>query len=180
MAANWSLKGTYFESCNCDILCPCIFAKTPTKGYCQALAAWRIDDGHMDDVRLDGLIVAAWLHAPTNLLDGQWRMALYLDDAVRMNPNLPPVVGKEAIREYYLASWAEADGDVTNEAVGVRVSGDLATAWDTWSGRIVPADGSEPYDDQGKWSATWLRQPDGSWKTLWDIWSSDLPPRPES
>jgi uncharacterized protein (TIGR02246 family) len=116
----------------------------------------------------------------SNAEDIEAVMALYLDDAVRMNPNMPAVVGREAIRDYYLTSWAEADGDVTNEAVGVRVSGDLATAWGTWSGRIVPADGSEPYDDQGKWSATWLRQPDGSWKTLWDIWSSDLPPRPES
>jgi len=113
----------------------------------------------------------------SNAEDIEAMMALYLDGAVRMNPNMPASVGKEAIREYYLASWAEADANVTNQAVGVQVSGDLATARGTWSGRIVPADGSEPYDDQGKWSAAWQRQPDGSWKTLWDIWNSDLPPR---
>jgi len=113
----------------------------------------------------------------SNAEDIEAMMALYLDGAVRMNPNMPASVGKEAIRDYYLASWAGADDDVTNEVVGVQVSGDLASAWGTWGGRIVPADGSEPYDDQGKWSATFLRQPDGSWKALWEMWNSDLPPR---
>lgn len=78
--ANWSLKGTYFEACNCDYVCPCIFLKPPTKGFCQAFVGWHVDQGHMEDVKLDGLNVSAWLHSPEELTAGNWRLALYVDD----------------------------------------------------------------------------------------------------
>ena len=36
----WSIKGTYFESCNCEVACPCLFLSAPTEGYCTALVGW--------------------------------------------------------------------------------------------------------------------------------------------
>lgn len=80
MASNWSLKGTYFEACNCGTPCPCIFLQPPTEGFCQAFVGWHVDKGHMEDVELDGLNVSAWLHSPESLTDGNWRLALYVDD----------------------------------------------------------------------------------------------------
>ena len=41
----WELKGTYFETCNCDVACPCVFLSRPTKGECRVLVAWHIDQG---------------------------------------------------------------------------------------------------------------------------------------
>lgn len=32
MAPNWNAKGDYFETCNCQTLCPCIFLSPPTEG----------------------------------------------------------------------------------------------------------------------------------------------------
>lgn len=78
--SDWRLEGNYFESCNCDLVCPCIFLRPPTQGFCEAFVGWHIDSGHMDDVNLDGLNVAAWLHSPGALTDGGWRLALYIDD----------------------------------------------------------------------------------------------------
>jgi len=77
---NWALKGNYFESCTCDLVCPCIFLQPPTKGYCEALVGWHIAKGHMGNVKLDNLNVAVWLHSPGSLTDGKWRLALYIDD----------------------------------------------------------------------------------------------------
>lgn len=77
---DWKLKGNYFESCNCDLVCPCIFLRPPTKGFCEAFVGWHVDEGHLGDVRLDNLNIAAWLHSPGSLTDGGWRLALYLDD----------------------------------------------------------------------------------------------------
>lgn len=77
---DWKLKGNYFESCNCDLVCPCIFLRPPTKGFCEAFVGWHVDEGHMGDVSLDNLNIAAWLHSPSSLTDGDWRLALYLDD----------------------------------------------------------------------------------------------------
>jgi hypothetical protein len=81
--SDWSLQGNYFESCNCDLVCPCIFLRPPTQGFCEALVGWHVKNGHMGDVKLDGLTVAAWLHSPGELTGGNWRLALYID--VRAN-----------------------------------------------------------------------------------------------
>ena len=80
MANNWKLEGRYFESCTCDLVCPCIFLKPPTKTYCKAMVGWQIEKGHMDDVDLSGLNVGLWLHAPGLLTDGGWQITLYIDD----------------------------------------------------------------------------------------------------
>ncbi len=52
---DWSIKGPHFMSCNCAYGCPCKFGALPTKGTCEALYAWRIDEGHLGDTRVDGL-----------------------------------------------------------------------------------------------------------------------------
>ena len=41
---NWSLRGEYMESCNCDYLCPCIYTNPQgpaTHDHCTALMAFR-------------------------------------------------------------------------------------------------------------------------------------------
>jgi hypothetical protein len=77
---NWKLEGSYFESCNCENICPCILLKDPTEGFCRAIVGWHIKKGHCGKVSLDGLKVGVWLHAPGNLTHGNWRLALYVDD----------------------------------------------------------------------------------------------------
>lgn len=79
MSDNWKIKGDYFESCTCDLVCPCIFLKPPTKGFCEAFVGWNIKSGHFDDADLSNLNVAVWLHAPGLLTDGGWDLALYID-----------------------------------------------------------------------------------------------------
>jgi len=79
MADNWNLKGTYFESCNCDAACPCVFLSDPTEGECKVVVAWHIDSGKSGDVGLDGLNVALAAHAPGNMMQVKWKVALYLD-----------------------------------------------------------------------------------------------------
>ena len=79
MSSNWIIKGKYFESCTCDLVCPCIFLKPPTKGFCEAFVGWGIEEGHYDDTDLSNLNVSVWLHAPGLLTDGGWDLALYID-----------------------------------------------------------------------------------------------------
>ena len=49
---DWKLQGDYFEGCNCDSMCPCIFLLDPDKGYCNATVAWHIEKGHYDQTQL--------------------------------------------------------------------------------------------------------------------------------
>ena len=61
---SWNLKGTYFETCNCEVACPCVFLSPPTEGECQVLVAWHVDQGKDGEVGLDGLNVAMAITAP--------------------------------------------------------------------------------------------------------------------
>jgi len=62
MSKQWILAGTYFEACNCDVVCPCFFGSPPTGEECTVFVAWHIDNGKFDDIRLDGLSVALAAH----------------------------------------------------------------------------------------------------------------------
>ena len=76
----WKLVGTYVESCNCETACPCVFLSPPTEDECTALLGWHIDDGHLDDLRLDGLNVSMAAQVDGHMTENKWNVALYLDD----------------------------------------------------------------------------------------------------
>ena len=80
MADKWSLTGTYFEACNCEAACQCVFLSPPDAGDCTILVGWHIDSGTMGDVSLDGLNVALAVHSPGPMTQVQWSVALYLDE----------------------------------------------------------------------------------------------------
>jgi len=78
---NWKIEGDYFEACNCDVVCPCLFLGNPDQGECDVVVAWHIQKGHFNNTSLDGLNVAAAFHTPGNMFTGpKWKAALYLDD----------------------------------------------------------------------------------------------------
>jgi hypothetical protein len=79
MPEKWSLTGTYFEACNCDVACPCVFLSPPTTGECTLLVGWHFDKGSHGKVTLDGLNVALAVHAPGNMATTKWKAALYFD-----------------------------------------------------------------------------------------------------
>ena len=76
----WGLSGTYFESCNCDTACPCVFLSGPTEGHCTVLVGWHIEEGHAEEVQLSGLNVALALISPGPMAQVSWTVALYLDE----------------------------------------------------------------------------------------------------
>ena len=56
--ATWNIRGEYMETCNCELLCPCItsnLAATPSEGDCKAAVALHIAQGSKDGVALDDL-----------------------------------------------------------------------------------------------------------------------------
>lgn len=80
MATEWKLDGTYFEACNCDVACPCVFLSPPTPEDCTVLVGWHINQGKFGDVALDGLNVALAVHSPGHMVEVKWKAALYLDE----------------------------------------------------------------------------------------------------
>jgi len=78
--AEWQISGTYFEACNCETACPCVFLSPPTEGECKALVAWHIDRGAFGGTQLDGLNVALAVHAPGIMVQTKWKVAVYFDE----------------------------------------------------------------------------------------------------
>jgi hypothetical protein len=80
MSAKWSLSGSYFETCNCNVACPCVFLSPPTEGECTVLVGWHIDRGIYENTKLDGLNVALAVHSPGTMVATKWKAALYFDN----------------------------------------------------------------------------------------------------
>jgi hypothetical protein len=63
-----------------EAACPCIFFSPPTEGECKVVIGWHIDKGRHGDISLDGLNAALIVYTPGKMKDGQWKVALYLDE----------------------------------------------------------------------------------------------------
>ena len=83
---SWQISGDYFENCNCDVVCPCLMSPNqpltskPTRGACEVAFGFHIDQGGYGDVALDGLNVAMIARTPGPMADGNWSVAVYLDE----------------------------------------------------------------------------------------------------
>lgn len=108
---------------------------------------------------------------------GDWDtlVSLYVDEPLRMDPDSPIVIGKDAMRQVFQGYRDQADAEYTNTVVDVRVAGNLAVVRGTFTGSVAPKDGSDPYHDSGDWVSVRERQEDGSWKIAYDIWNRDAP-----
>jgi hypothetical protein len=116
MASDWKLKGTYFETCDCEAICPCNMAGPPTNGTCTVLVAWHIDQGAFGSTKLDGLNVGLVAHAPGHMLQTKWKVALYLDE--RAND-----AQREALGQIYSGKAGGLMGKISEfigEVAGVR------------------------------------------------------------
>ncbi|HVX36767.1 MAG TPA: DUF1326 domain-containing protein [Hyphomicrobium sp.] len=80
LSQGWSLKGTYFEACSCETVCPCIFQSPPSHGDCAVLYAWQINDGVFGATSLSGLNVALAAYAGGHMQKVKWLAALYIDE----------------------------------------------------------------------------------------------------
>ena len=78
--AAWRLNGNVLIACNCDWGCPCNFNAHPSRGHCEGGWIWLIDQGHVEDVRLDGLGVATFADWPGAIHEGGGRAVCYVDE----------------------------------------------------------------------------------------------------
>lgn len=121
-------------------------------------------------------MLAEWYEA-MNAQDLDVLVDHYEDGATLMAANWPAATGRDAIRELFRAQWEIGKARVTGEAQEVYITGDFAILRGSAAVTVTPGDGSEPFDDISSFVEVYRRQPDGSWKSIWDIWNSTLPPR---
>jgi hypothetical protein len=76
----WEFTGRELVNCTCEYGCPCQFNALPDKGYCHAVAAIQIDQGHHGDVRLDGLKIGAIFKWPGAIHEGNGEALAFVDE----------------------------------------------------------------------------------------------------
>ena len=81
---SWRIRGSYFESCNCDPICPCrridgVPGGRSTHGECLGVLSWLIEEGSADGVDLAGQPVAMAIRYSDDEEGSPWTWLLYLD-----------------------------------------------------------------------------------------------------
>jgi hypothetical protein len=83
---DWRVRGSYFECCNCDAICPCRSVHgqpggPSTYGVCYGTLSWHVHDGHAGQLDLSDLKVVLSLRYHDDVRPStRWEVVLYVDD----------------------------------------------------------------------------------------------------
>jgi uncharacterized protein (TIGR02246 family) len=137
----------------------------------------RTPDTHDADVKAIQDKEAQW-NQDYAAKDNDKIVAHYADDAVLMVPGTPSSSGREAIR----AALKEMVSDpalslrfLANK-VEVAKSGDVAYTQGIYTLNVTDPRTKQIIHDHGSYVTTYRKQPDGTWKAVADIATSDVPP----
>jgi hypothetical protein len=79
----WNLRGTYFETCSCEVVCPCTASLALGSDYdrCKVTLVFNIVEGDVEGTDVGGLKVAAIADSPKVMSEGNWRLGVFVDSA---------------------------------------------------------------------------------------------------
>lgn len=119
---------------------------------------------------------AEWARAVT-AGDAAALNAVYSSDATLLPPNEPVVKG-DAVKKYNEGMLGAFTGPTVLTTQTVEGRGDLAYAVGTYRATLTPKKaGAKPLPEEtGKYVEVLKKDADGSWKIVYDMWSSDNAP----
>ena len=79
---SWTLKGSYAETCSCELMCPCnlSFDHGATYDYCRATLAFQIREGEIEGTDVSGCKAVFIIDTPKVMTDGNWKLGVFIDD----------------------------------------------------------------------------------------------------
>ena len=84
--SDWRVRGSYFEGCNCEAICPCRSVGgrpggPSTFGECFGALSWHIHEGHADGTDLSGLRAVLSIRYYDRVQPStRWEVVLYVDE----------------------------------------------------------------------------------------------------
>ena len=115
---SWKLAGSYFETCSCDVVCPCTasLALGATLDRCMVTLVFHVQNGEVEGTDVSGLTVAAVADTPKVMSEGNWRLGVFIDAAASDEQ-----AGKlGAVFSGALGGPMEALGSLVAENLGVQ------------------------------------------------------------
>ena len=114
----WKVSGTYFETCSCELVCPCTASLSLGATYdrCKVTLVFNIVAGDVEGTDVSGLKVAVIGDTPKVMSDGNWRLGVFIDAAAsdEQAAKLGAVFGGQ------LGGPLEALGPLISENLGVE------------------------------------------------------------
>lgn len=108
---------------------------------------------------------------------------VFAEDAWQMPPNNPPLIGREAIREFWSQAVEWGQWDFTLETQDVAVSAPMAVERGTYVLAFSPGPNAPPemdaFEDRGNYLVHWRLEDDGVWRIVADAPVSEIPLRGE-
>jgi hypothetical protein len=79
---SWNLKGSYAETCSCELMCPCNLTLDhgATYDYCRVTLVFNIREGEIEGTDVAGLKVAAIADTPKVMTEGNWRIGVFVSE----------------------------------------------------------------------------------------------------
>ena len=79
---SWNLRGSYFETCSCELMCPCnlSFDHGATYDFCRVTLVFDIRDGQVEGTDVGGLKVALIADTPKVMTQGNWKLGVFIDE----------------------------------------------------------------------------------------------------
>ena len=80
---SWNVTGSYFETCSCDVVCPCTASLSlgATRDRCNVTLIFNVKNGEVEGTDVSGLTVAAIADTPKVMSEGNWRLGVVIDAA---------------------------------------------------------------------------------------------------
>jgi uncharacterized protein (TIGR02246 family) len=103
----------------------------------------------------------------------------YASDAVLMVPGMPALSGKDAIEKSLTQMTSDPAMALNFHASKVEVakSGDLAYTQGSYILAVTDPVSKQVINDHGSYVTAYRKVPDGTWKAVSDIATSDIPPQ---
>jgi hypothetical protein len=78
----WNLKGSYVETCSCELMCPCNLSLDlgATYDFCRVTLVFDIREGEIEGTDISGRKLAAIADSPKVMSEGNWRLGVFIDD----------------------------------------------------------------------------------------------------
>ena len=78
----WNLKGSYVETCSCELMCPCnlSFDHGATYDFCRVTLVFDILEGEVEGTAIGGVKVALIADSPKVMTEGNWRLGVFIDE----------------------------------------------------------------------------------------------------
>src|SRR3989449_4070627 len=114
----WNLKGSYVETCSCELMCPCNLSLDhgATYDFCRATLVFNIHEGQVEGTDIGGLTVAVIADTPKVMTEGNWRLGVFID-AQASDEQAEKLVG---VFSGQLGGPMEALGPLIGENLGVE------------------------------------------------------------